>query len=71
MKFNYSFIFGLIYIAFFVGIVVADIGEPRECGPWDSGTVFAVFSGFTIPFILGYIGGLVQGTSKGENNDKQ
>ena len=61
MKINIPFVGGAIYIAFWAGIAVADVGEKPECVPYEWWLPLIILAAFLFPFICGYLAGLEEG----------
>lgn len=59
MNINVAFVSGVAYIAFWVGVAVADIGEISKCGgEYEWWLPLMIFLVVAFPFICGYLAGL-------------
>ena len=57
-KYNIALLSGIAFIALFVGIGIADIGEMGSCEPFPWHLPITIGLAFTIPFIIGILAGL-------------
>jgi hypothetical protein len=58
--------FGIIWIAFFMGVAVALVGKPSECAPNTNVALVELLALMLVPGICGYIAGRCTAKTKGE-----